>query len=285
MAPALPTAAITLPTGPELSVGPLELPWHGLMTALGLLVGAMIALRFTRERGLSPDRVLSLILIAAIAGMIGARIFYLVEQEPAALLRPTEWLGSTGFSFYGAMIAAVAAALVYLRRDLELLYLDALASGFGLAMAVGRVGDILIGEHLGPPSELPWAITYSNPEALAPSTEVAYQPGPLYESLLGLLIFALVWPARGRFRRPGSLLVAVVALYAAGRFAMFFVRSDSDALALGLSNAQITSLVILLACGAAFAWIRRSPEPKRGEPVEGSAQPPPAKSSGAAAKR
>lgn len=260
----LQTATLTLSTGSELTLGPLSVPWHGLTTALGLGVGTMVALRFARERNLSAERILNLVLLVTLTGMVGARAFFLIEQDPGALLRPVDWFANTGFSFYGAMIAAVAAALIYLRGTLTLLYLDALASGFGLAMAVGRIGDILIGEHIGSPSDLPWAISYSNPDALVPMTGVAYHPGALYESVLGLAIFAALWPQRQRFRRPGSLLLAVVGLYSAGRFALFFVRSDSDALALGLSNAQVTSILMVVGCGAAYIWVRRRGEPKQG---------------------
>ena len=69
------------------------------------------------------------------------------------------------------ILVSLPAALLYLRRDRvqALPLLDAAASGFGLGMAIGRIGDLLIGEHLGDPSTLPWAVQYTNPEALAPS--------------------------------------------------------------------------------------------------------------------
>ncbi|GIK83221.1 MAG: diacylglyceryl transferase [Alphaproteobacteria bacterium] len=257
------TSIITLPTGPSLEIGPLSLAWHGLFTALGILVATFLALQFGRERDLDRDRILTLVIAVSVAGVIGARAFYLVEHDPDAFLAPGRWLSSTGFSFYGAVIFAVPTALLLYRDELRLTYLDALASGFGLGMAVGRVGDILIGEHLGGASDLPWAFRYSNPDALAPSTDVAYQPGPLYESILGLIIFAVIWPRRARFQSPGSLVLAVLGIYAVGRFAIFFFRDDSDVLALGLSNAQITSIGIAVACLLVYAGLRHRRDPRR----------------------
>lgn len=252
---------ITLPTGDRLELGPVALPWHGLMTALGILAAGALAIRFARERKLDEDRLFNLIFIIVVAGLIGARLFYLLEQDPGALTRPGDWLGANGFSFYGAIIASVGAALLYLRADpAGFSLLDAAASGFGLGMAIGRIGDILIGEHIGDPSELPWAIQYSNPDALAPTQDLAYQPGALYESLLGLLIFLVVWPRRDRFAPPGMLIAFVVGSYAIGRFALFFLRNDSDDLVAGLSNGQVASLVVAAAAIAAATRLR-GPQP------------------------
>lgn len=249
---------ITLPTGDRFDVGPLAIPWHGLLTAIGIVTAVAVALRYARERELSEDRLLGLVVVIVLFGMIGARLFYLVEQDPGALLRPGDWLGTNGFSFYGAIMAAIPAGLLYLRKSEERLsLLDAAASGFGLGMAIGRIGDVLIGEHLGDVSDLPWALQYSNPDAVAPSLDQAYQPGPLYESLLGLAIFLFVWPRRDRFRPPGTLLAVVVGMYALGRFGLFFLRNDSDELLAGLSNAQVTSLLLAIAAFGLAAWLRR----------------------------
>ena len=251
-------AVITLPTSDRFDVGFLEIPWHGLLTAIGIIAAAFFALRYARERELNEDRLFSLIFIIVVAGMVGARLFYLAEQDPGALVRPGDWLGTNGFSFYGAILASIPAALLYLRNDASgLSLLDAAASGFGLGMAIGRIGDVLIGEHLGDVSDLPWAIQYTNAGALAPSQDLAYQPGPLYESILGLLIFMVVWPRRDRFTSPGTLLAVVIGGYAVGRFVLFFFRNDSDDLLLGLSNAQVTSLLVALVAFSAAAWLRR----------------------------
>jgi phosphatidylglycerol:prolipoprotein diacylglycerol transferase len=265
-------AVVTLDTGRFLELGPLSLPWHGLFTAIGIAVAALLAVRYAAERGLDRDRVLNLALAAAISGVVGARAFYLLEHDPGALVRPDRWLTTTGFSFWGAVIVAVPVVLAMSRRGNRFGYLDALASGFGLGMAIGRIGDILIGEHLGAASTLPWAFRYTNPDALAPSTTAAYHPGALYEALVGLIIFAAVWPRRRGFRPPGVLALMVVGLYAIGRFAIFFFRDDSDSFALGLSNAQVTSVLVAAGCGVALAGLLRADRRRR---ADGSSPIPP----------
>ncbi|MGH2954220.1 MAG: prolipoprotein diacylglyceryl transferase [Solirubrobacterales bacterium] len=251
-------ATITITIDPEITLGPLTVTWHGLMIAVGVVAGGWMATVYARERGLERERVVDLIAIVAVAGILGARLFYLAEH--GELLRPSQWLGTFGFSIYGAVILGPLAAVAYLRwRGLGIRYLDALAAGFPLGLLVGRVGDLINGEHFGPASDLPWALRYTHPDALTPSPDVAYHPGGLYEMALGLAMLAVIWPLRHRFRRPGLLFWAVIALYSAGRFAMFFYRSDSDQVALGLNGAQWTSLALLaLAVLAVWLILRRT---------------------------
>lgn len=230
------------------------------MSAAGILAGGWAAARLARERGLPADPVWAATVAAAIAGIAGARILFLVENDPGALLDPGELLGTRGFSIYGGIVfGGLAAALVLRATGRTLPYLDLLAAGFPLGLAIGRIGDVINGEHFGPRSDLPWAMRYTHPEAEVPSTAVAYHPGGLYEVVLGLVLLGIVWPLRHRLRRPGALLWTVIGLYAAGRFLMFFYRSDSDELALGLNGTQWLSLAIAAVAAAALAWGLRAP--------------------------
>jgi len=266
-------ATLTINIDPNIDVGPLHLTWHGLMIAVGIAVGGWLATVYARERGLDRDRVVDLIVVVAIAGTIGARLFYLVEHGD--LLRPSEWLGAFGFSIYGAVILGPLAGAAYMRwRGLGMRYLDAAATGFPLGLLVGRTGDLINGEHYGPASDLPWAVQNSHPDALTPNPDLAYHSGGLYEMALGLAMFALIWPLRHRFRRPGTLFWAVIALYAAGRFAMFFYRSDSDEVALGLNSAQWTSVALLAIAGlAAWLAVRRHRSGSEADTLEGRPAP------------
>jgi len=256
---------ITINIDPMIDIGPVSLSWHGLGIAIGLLVGGWLALRVARERDLDTDQVLNLIFVMTVAGMLGARAFFLLENDASALLTPADWLNTNGFSFYGGIIFGVPAVGFYLhRRDLSLSYLDALAAGFPLGMAVGRIGDVINGEHYGPVSELPWAVRNAHPDADVPSNALAYHSGGLYEVALALAMFAVIWPLRHRFKRPGSLLWTVIAAYAFGRFLMFFVRDDSTDLTLGLSVTQWTSLALLLVAVLGLVLSLRGPRPSQG---------------------
>lgn len=254
-------AAITIGIDPFVEIGPVTLAWHGIMTAVGILVGGFVATRFGRERGLDTERLQTAVLIMALAGIVGARVFYLVVAEPESLLRPAEWLGTNGFAIYGAVIASPLAAWVYLRRTgLGVRYLDALAAGFPLGLAVGRIGDVINGEHYGSATDVPWAFRYTHPDADVPSAMLAFHSGGFYEVALGLAMFALLWPLRHRFQRPLMMLWTVAGLYGAGRFVMFFYRADSEPLALGLNEAQWASLVLVAVAALGALWSARRPQ-------------------------
>jgi phosphatidylglycerol:prolipoprotein diacylglycerol transferase len=267
-------ASVTIELAPEFEVGPLTVAWHGLMTAVGILVALWLALRFARERKLVADLITRAAVAMAIAGLIGSRAYYLVENDPGALARPGDWLSTNGFAFYGAVLAGVPAAWLVLRTTAgRVRYLDALAAGFPLGMTVGRVGDLILGEHYGRPTDLPWGVAYTHPDAAVPRTGVAYESGALYEIAAAGLIFAVIWPLRHRFKNAGSLLCAVVALYASARFVIFFAVRDADVVALGLRQAQLTSLVLLAAALPGLVLIRRAARrpfrvmPRRGQAI------------------
>jgi phosphatidylglycerol---prolipoprotein diacylglyceryl transferase len=267
-------AVITIDVDPNIHLGPLDLAWHGLTTAVGILVAASVAIRYAHARGLDPDPLFSAALWIVVAGVLGARALFLVENDAGALLEPAEWIGSQGFSVYGGMIAGGAAAALLLHgRQLGLGYLDAIAAGFPFGMAVGRIGDLINGEHYGGPSDLPWAIRYTHPAAEVPSAQIAYHPGGLYEIVLALLIAAAVAGLYRRLRRPGQLLFLVVGLYAIGRFVMFFYRADSDPLVLGFDTSQCISLAIALASAIGFWSVTRG---RDGDRLEAQGAPPPA---------
>lgn len=249
---------ITINLDPRLHLGPLTVAWHGLMIAAGIAIGGFVASRFADRRGLDRDRLWTAVGVIALAGIVGSKLFYLL-LNPADLARPERWLSGYGFAFYGAMIGGTVAVAVYLRRArLGIAYLDALAFGFPLGLAVGRIGDLISGEHYGPPSDAPWAVRYLNPSAEVPHTGVAYHSGALYEIVLGLVMLLVVWLLAKRLRRPGALLWAVIALYSAGRFVIFFYRDDSSQLALGLNAAQWTSLGLIAAAALGAWWSGRA---------------------------
>ncbi len=242
----LPLQVITIGIDPEIHLGPVTLAWHGLTIALGIVAGGLVAGRYAGEKELGTDPLYTIGMLAAGGGLVGGRIFYVIEHGGPIF-------GTRGFTFAGGLILAGLLIAGYVwRTGLSGIYMDAVAIALPLGVAVGRIGDVINGEHYGPQSNFFLAVRNSHPDALTPNADLAYQNGGLYEVLLGLLIFSLVWPLRHRFRHTGSIAWLVLATYATGRFFEFFVRSDSPALAFGLDNAQWTSVVLLLV--AAVGW-------------------------------
>ena len=253
-------SVIEIGIDPTIELGPITLAWHGITIAVGIVIGALATARHARERGLDTERLSTIGVLLVGFGLLGARLLYLIESGDIA--DPSRWLGTRGFSLNGGVALVAVAIGVYVRRErLSLSYLDVVAVGFALGLAVGRIGDVINGEHYGPPSDFLLAVRNIHPEADTPDPAAAFHSGGLYGVLLGAAIFALLWPLRHRFRRPTMLLWSVVGLYAAGRFVESSFRLDSTELALGLSNAQWTSVVLRLVAGGGALWARRHYEP------------------------
>jgi phosphatidylglycerol:prolipoprotein diacylglycerol transferase len=244
-------AVITIRINPFLHLGPVTIAWHGLTIVIGIALGGLLAGRWARERGLPTDPLYPLVGLLALGGIVGGRLFYLLEHGGPLI-------GTTGFTFDGGVILAALLIAAYARRNrISARYLDAIAVGLPFGVAVGRIGDVINGEHYGPRSDFFLAVRNANPHALTPNPAYAYQNGGLYEVLLALLIFAIAWSLRHRLGRALDLTWLVLGLFAAGRLAEFFVRSDSPNFALGLDNAQWTSLVLLVVVAVGWVLTRR----------------------------
>ncbi len=154
--------------------------------------------------------------------------------------------------------------------------LDALAPAIGAMVAVARLGCFFAGCDFGTPTSLPWALRYPHftpafraqlaqhlIDVRAPTT-LGVHPTQLYESLAGIgaLAAALVWPrARGRRVRSGERFLVALVTYAAGRFAIDFVRGDLARGGLGLTVTQCLAVAFV---GIAVAAWAATPRPSRG---------------------
>lgn len=245
-------SAITIGIDPEIHLGPVTVAWHGLTIAIGVTIGGLATARYARERGLQRDPLFTIAMLLVLGALVGGRLFYVAEHGD--LLRPGDWLSNRGFTFNGGFLAAAIAIGAYVRlKRLSVRYLDAVAAGLPLGVAVGRIGDVINGEHHGPATTFFLGVRNTHPDALVPNPDIAYHSGGLYEVLLASLIFAIVWPLRHRLDRPTAMVWSVLGLFAVGRFFEFFLRSDSETLALGLSTTQWTSLALVVVA-ALGAW-------------------------------
>ena len=259
------TAVITIRIDPYIHLGPVKLAWHGLTIAIGIAIGTVAAARWVRERRMPAEPLWTIVTLLAVGGIVGGRVFYLLEHSPRDIIRPGQLVGTYGFTFDGGVILAAVLLFGYVwRSGVSWSYLDAVAAGLPLGVAVGRIGDVINGEHYGARSNFFLAVRNAHPDASTPDPRFAYQNGGLYEVLLAAVIFAVVWPMRHRFRRPTTLTWLVLELFALGRFFEFFLRSDSPNLALGLDNAQWTSLGLAVVAAAGLAWsLSRDPDRRR----------------------
>jgi phosphatidylglycerol:prolipoprotein diacylglycerol transferase len=266
-------ATISIGVDPEVQLGPVTIAWHGATIAVGILMGLALARREARRRGIDPEPLSTIGVILVIAGLVGGRAFFLAQH--GGLGDPEAWLGSRGFTFYGGFLLVAVGVFLYARwRRLNAAYVDLVALGFPLGYAVGRIGDIINGEHYGPATTFFLGVRNTHPEAEVPSNALAYHSGGLYEALIGLTVFAVAWLVRDRLRT-GGMVCLVVGLLATGRFFEFFIRSDSATAALGLETAQWVSLALMVAAALGVLLSGRLDAKRTGAEGPALAEPSP----------
>jgi phosphatidylglycerol:prolipoprotein diacylglycerol transferase len=238
--------------------------WHGIFTAVGIFFGVWLPIRVLRGR-VAEDALYAVATPAVIGGIVGARLFHVIDcwtlcgYDTNPLLIPQIWNG--GIAIMGAVVVgAITGYLVALRRgDIPIgAGADAAAPGIGLGMAIGRIGDIINGEHHALPCGAPGiCVTYDHPDSLGQGPaflpgDTRYSADPVhlavgYEMLWDLAGVALALLLRRRFaRRPpeGRIFWIWLAFQSLGRFLISFLRVDKVDL-FGLYQAQLVSLVLI----------------------------------------
>ncbi|MBI4841356.1 MAG: prolipoprotein diacylglyceryl transferase [candidate division NC10 bacterium] len=165
-------------------------------------------------------------------------------EDPLGVL--AIWRG--GLAIHGALLAGAATAIWYVRRHgLSFWRLaDTLEPSVILGQAIGRFACLLNGDAYGIPTTLPWGVTFTNPEAMAP-LGVPLHPTQLYEMSLNLILFGLLWWWRTRVRFDGQLFLLYAGGYGIIRFIVENFRGDQLQYAGGISAAQTLSLLVLIA--------------------------------------
>ncbi len=262
-------AVFSMPLDPILvRIGGLAIHWYGLFIALGILVNVPLARRECRRKGISEDLVFNLAVWCVVFGVIGGRLYYVVQADQPGgfayyLDHPGEILATWegGMAFYGMVFAVFLTVLGYChwsKQGMKLFWalLDMAAVFLPLGQAFGRLGNVVNGDIVGYPSNLPWAIVYPNPNALAPDHVTAFQPANIYELLFSLALFGSLWWLRTRVKVPGLLFALYAFLYSVGQFAIFYLR-DNTITYLDLKQAQLTSLVVMIATLSLMAYLLR----------------------------
>jgi phosphatidylglycerol---prolipoprotein diacylglyceryl transferase len=237
---------------PEIDLGPLTLQTFGIMFALAFVAaGALVAKRL-RELGKPVDWAYEIAFAALIGGIVGSRLDFIISNydEVKDDLLGNLFSGS-GLVWYGGLIGGAIGVLLWARwrRMLNLTLLDICAPALAIGYAVGRIGCQLSGDgDYGQPWDGPWAMAY--PEGTV-ATDQTVHPTPVYETLaMGLITYGL-WRLRDVFR-PGLLFALYLVLAGTERFLVEFIRRNED-VALGLTQAQLLSVVMIVAGGAWFA--------------------------------
>jgi phosphatidylglycerol---prolipoprotein diacylglyceryl transferase len=259
---------------PYLHIGSFELPTFGLMLWLAAVAAAWVLHLNFRRHKVDADA-LTIVAVATIAGIVGAKLWHEIEQ-PAEALAVTRFLWMTltktpgnflpefldwakaGFAWFGGLTAGIA-VLLWQGRSTGLrpmAMLDLCTPSAALGYGIGRIGCHLSGDgDYGIPTHLPWGVSYV--KGLVPTAPgVFVHPTPIYEFLLGVALASFLW-WRGSKQQPiGRLTGEYLLLSGFARFLVEFIRINPKVF-LGMTNAQLASVASMLAGVALILWSAR----------------------------
>lgn len=259
--------AIVIDLDPNLlQAGPFLVTWHGLFSVLGILAAIRVAQHLSAATPFPGERVFDMAFWMVIGGLVGARMLYVWENYQ---LFVGQWLRALavnegGISQWGGIFGALAGSWAWCRRHrVDVRHaIDLGGPATALGFAVGRIGDVINGEHHAVETNLPIGVEYVNQHTLGePGKVVHLEVG--YELAFDLALFGLaylLWRPMTRRLPPGITGLVWLVVYSGGRFLLSFLRQDS--LFAGLRQAQWASIaMVVLAAVLAVAWTWRPVRP------------------------
>lgn len=255
-------------------IGPLLLPWGGILISLGVATGLLIFALEIRRRKLDPEIVYYLFMPLLIWGLIGARLWHIFTPPLSSVVldlttenylsHPLDilafWLG--GFGLPGAFLVGTVVLFLFSRKyDLPFFDLaDAAAPGIVTAQVIGRLSNFFNQELYGPPTHLPWGILIEPASRLPGYEQVEiYHPLFAYEMILNLVSLAvLIWLSRKYSENllPGDIFFVCFANYSVIRFLLEFLRLDVASVG-GVNVNQVFFALLFFVVVAALLWRRR----------------------------
>ena len=252
---------------PELfSIGPFTIYSYGVLLAASYLLGLRLAMWRARRWGLDASKVLDLGIYIIIAALVGAKLLLLVVdfdqfRQPGELMT----LARSGGVFYGGLLAAVGVAFWYIARHRMPFWTtcDVFAPGIALGHVTGRLGCLAAGCCYGRPTDVPWAIVFTNPLAAAnvgTPLGIPLHPTQIYEAGAELLILGVILASERRGRVfAGRTFWLYMFLYAVSRYIIEMYRGDPRGMVFDVfSTSQFISLVLAPLSLAMLFWLSRS---------------------------
>jgi phosphatidylglycerol:prolipoprotein diacylglycerol transferase len=257
-------------------IGPFMITWHGVFAVLGILAGARLGLWLLGKDGVDVKGGADGVAWMVVVGLIGARLLYVWEnfKQFSGNLARIFLITEGGISQWGGLFGAMVGAYIWARRNAISYWkvIDAAGAATMIGLAIGRIGDVINGEHHGTPTNLPWGVEYVNADTLGQPGKVVH-PEVAYEMLLTLVILGAILPFHQRLKSrlpDGVLGLIYLGLYGAGRFLLSYLRTD-PAVIFGLRQAQLASLLMVVIAVVAIPVLMRrarSAKPSEPEPAE-----------------
>ncbi len=243
---------------PEIELLGISIKTFGVTFALGFVACGAVVWRRLQELDRPKDWAYEITFAALVGGVVGARVYYLIENYDQVKHDLLGGLFSgSGLVWYGGAIGGAIGVIGWMRwrRALELRMLDMCATALALGYAIGRIGCQVSGDgDYGIRSNLPWAMGY--PHGTLPTPPgVKVQPTPIYETVAMCLVAWFLWQLRDRVR-PGVVFALYLLLSGLERLLVEFIRRNSEVFA-GLTAPQLESIGLMLIGAVWLAFIMR----------------------------
>jgi phosphatidylglycerol---prolipoprotein diacylglyceryl transferase len=241
--------------------GDFQIRSYGVIVALSFLIALWMSTREAERKGLDPKLIQDFAGYGLLGGIVGARLYFVLFSAPGYFLEhPWEifavWSG--GIGIIGSLIGGFIVAVWFCRRrNISLLrFADTLVPGIALGQTLGQFACLLNGDSYGRPTDLPWAITYTDSHSLAP-LNIPLHPIEIYEMIAYFLVFLIVWKVRKRHTLDGFALFTYLAGYGVARFFVDFFRGDPAIFAWGIQAAQLFGAAMILSSLMGFLLLKK----------------------------
>ena len=222
---------------PWLHLGPIVISTYSLMFLCAYCVGGGITYYEAKRQHRATEAILRVALGALAGGMLGAKLSMLVFLGPATFIKDLPYLWYSGQAWTGAFFGGYLGVILVKRWNaIQYSTGDIFAPALPIAQAIGRLGNLLGGDPFGLPSTLPWAIMQNG---------VRRQPSALYELVLDVILFLVIWRLRDKMPQPGDLFRLYVVGYCSFRFLVDFTRADPHVF-LGFTLVQVLYAITIV---------------------------------------
>ncbi len=245
---------VDIEIGPNLvTLGTFILSWHGFFSFIAVGTAVYLVGRWAPAKGIDPDTIYSIAIWAIIGGVVGARVVHVIDQwdfyKDNAGQIIAIWSG--GIALWGGLLGGFIGGTLYslwAKHPVGVIA-DLAAPAILFVQSIGRLGDIVNGEHCAKAADFFLSFTWTNPSSDARicgenGVGTAVHPVILYEIVWNMLALFVIWKLRGKLRPDGMLFALYMALYSIGRFTLTFAREDRI-WALGMQEAQYIALLVL----------------------------------------
>lgn len=231
-----------------LKLGRITIYSYGLMMALAIISGILIALYRGKKRGTSPEVITDISFYGVIGGIVGAKLFYIIISAPYVFRNPEKIFEvlSSGFVVYGSIIGGVLAGYIYCRKKKLNFFekFDIIAPSLAFAQGVGRIGCFLAGCCYGRETDCELGVVFKN--SLYAPNGVRLIPTQLISSAGDFLIAAVLMIYARKKRMDGRVAGLYLILYSIGRFLVEFLRNDPRGNIYFLSSSQFICIFVLI---------------------------------------